>query len=228
MIYTPFSKFTRSTELPLAANVDVSVEGIALVAAFSGGVLGLSPSGGNSGEVFAGFSLLQTSAVPGVQSSTIKVEELTTTASGSDGVVTLARTPVGKVGAIKIADGSQYADANVAESGTTITITGIGGGVDVRVVYRHALTAAESRSLYGDPKPEGYSGNIQRQIGVAQEGVVYTNAFAADLNWGAGTAITTGASGYLTQGGNGATLNGYVVALPSVDYPYLGIQFSAA
>lgn len=229
MIYSQLSKITRSSEFPLADGVNLVAEGSALVGAHTAGVFGLDLSSAAAGN-FMGFALMQTSAVPAVQTTATKVEQLTTTATGvddADGLVTLSRTPVGKVLARIDSTGAAVSDANTTESGDEVTLTDVGGGVSVTVTYRYTLTALESRSLYGDPKPEGFSGNIWRQVGVAQEGLVYTDQFDVAVDWATASTINLGASGILTTGGSGSAINGVVVALPSVGYPYLGIQFSA-
>lgn len=229
MIYSQLSKITRSSEFPLAAGVNLVAEGSALVGAYTSGVFGLSLSAAAAGK-FMGFALMQTSAAPGVQTTAVKVEQLTTTATGvggADGLVTLARTPVGKVLARIDSTGAAVSDGNTTESGDEVTLTGVGGSVAVTITYRYTLTALESRSLYGDPKPEGYSGNTWRQVGVAQEGLVYTDQFDVAVDWATAATINLGASGILTTGGSGTAINGVVVALPAAGYPYLGIQFSA-
>lgn len=226
MIYSQLSKITRSSEFPLASGVDMVAEGAALVGAFSAGVFGLSLSSAAAGK-FMGFALMQTSAIPAIQTTAVKVEELTTVNSSGDGVVTLQRTPVGKVLARVDSTGTAVSDANTAESGTTVTLTGLGGGVAVTITYRYTLTAAEARSKYGDPKPEGYSGNIWRQVGVAQEGLVYTDQFDVAVDWATAATLNLGASGVITTGGSGSAINGVVTSLPSAGYPYLGIQFDA-
>jgi hypothetical protein len=56
-------------------------------------------------------------------------------------------------------------------------------------------------------------------------GEVFTDQFDSTLAWDAGTAITSGANGQLTQGGSGATLDARVVSVPNVNNPLLGIAF---
>lgn len=226
MIYSQLSKIHRSNEFPLAAGTDMTTEGVAMVGAIANGVFGVAPSSAAAAK-FMGFSLMQTSAVPAVQTSAIRIERLTTVNNSGDGVVTLARTPVGKVLARTVSTGLAFSDGDTAESGNTITLTGAGAGVVVDVTYRHALTVLDSRFKYGDPKPEGFSGNTLRQVGIAQTGIIYTDQFDPAVDWATAATINLGASGILTTGGAGSAINGTVVYLPTADYPFLGIQFNA-
>lgn len=226
MIYTQLSKIHRSNEFPLAAGVTMVAEGVAMVGGFTSGVFGVQPSSAATGK-FMGFALMQTSAIPAVQTSVIRTERLTTVNSSGDGVVTLQRTPVGKVLARTVSTGVAFSDGDTAESGNTITLTGAGAGVVVDVTYRHALTVEESRNRYGDPKPEGYSGNILRQVGVAQTGIVFTDQFDPAIDWATAATVNLGANGIITSGGAGSAIDAVVVSLPSVEYPYLGLQFNA-
>ena len=89
-------------------------------------------------------------------------------------------------------------------------------------------TVSEAKMKYGDATPGGYSGSMLGTIGVAQAGKIFTNAFDTTIDWTAATTLKTGASGLIVTSGNGATINGYVTDVPTVDYPFLGIQFAAA
>lgn len=226
MIYTQLSKIHRSNEFPLADGVTMIAEGVAMVGAMTGGVFGVSPSSAATGK-FMGFALMQTTAVPAVQTSATRVERLTTADSSGDGVVTLARTPVGKVLARTVSTAVAFSDGDTAESGNTVTLTGAGAGVVVDVTYRYALSVLESRNRYGDPKPQGFSGNTLRQVGVAQTGIVYTDQFDPAVDWATAATINLGANGILTTGGSGSAIDAVVVSLPSIEYPYLGLEFNA-
>lgn len=97
----------------------------------------------------------------------------------------------------------------------------------VVVTYRTALTVKEAVSLVGHQQPGGYSGAAYGQTGVAQQGVIYTDRIDAGVNWAAATAIKLDAGGTLTdQTGTGVAIDAKVVAVPTADYPFLGLQFN--
>lgn len=226
-IYSVLSKFVRSTEFPLATGATVDKEGAALVRDTTGGAFGVKQSTGAAGETFVGFTLTQTSAASFVPSNTPRVEEFTVPTGG---VLTLARTPLAStVSVYNATDNAQVAGASVTVSGRTVTLTGVDGKA-VHVTYRHALSVTEARMMFGDQQPGGYSGNLIGATGAAQEGVIYTTEFDTAKDYRAATALKLASGGLVTdQSGTGATIAGaYVVAFPSLEYPYLGIAFSAA
>lgn len=223
MQYTPLTSIVRSTDMKLAAAALALTlqDGTPLVFGLEDGVRVVAPSAGAAGEVLAGFAHLQTSAAPALPADAAKVEFHVANASSE---ITLDKTPLA----------SQYSLVNAA-TGAAVAVTGAAGavlttdaaeGVQVKVTYRRALTVAEAVSLVGNVQPGGYSGSVMGQVGVAQQGTIYTDRFDASVNWALATGVKLAAGGIVTdQAGAGATINARVVAIPTADYPFLGLQF---
>ena len=226
MQYTPLSAIVRSTEMKLAAAalaVSPLQDGTPLVFGLEGGVRVVSPSAGAAGEVLAGFSFAQTSAAPVLPTDAVRVESGMTDAAG---IIVLSKTPLA----------NQVTVVN-SNTGVALTIDSVSGNeVDllvanantaVTVTYRTALNVKEAVSLVGHQQPGGYSGATYGQIGVAQQGVIYTDRIDAGVNWAAATSILLDAGGTLTdQTGVGVAIDAKVVAVPTADYPFLGLQFN--
>lgn len=222
MIYSPFSVITRSSDKKLAAAASISSNGQALVYKVESGQQVVDVAAGAAGEVFAGFSNLQTSASAGTPTTAVKVQTLVIPVSG---VVTVAKTPLASsTFASDVATGSAVAVVSV--SGTSVDLGAANAGKTVSVVYRYTMTAAEARSLVGDVQPGGYSGNTYGQCGVAHEGVLYTTFFDTSKNFATATALKLASGGLITnQTGSGVSIDAVVVQVPTADYPFLGIQF---
>lgn len=228
-IYLPLSEVTRSKEMRIQSTATIDGEGFALVSTIVAGVQGVGKSNADSGEIFVGFSFTRTSAANFLPTSEVKVETFVIPAGG---VLTLSRTPSSNTTAVyDVTDGGPIAANKLSVTGAAATITAASTrgavGNTVRVTYRYALTVAEAKVRYGDVTPGGYAGNQLGTVGVAQSGKIFTSCFDTSLDWVAATTIKTGTGGLLVQSGNGATINGYVTDVPSVDYPFLGIQFAA-
>ena len=224
MIYFPLSRFPDSSETVVAPGAVITAEGQALVRAPGAPASGVTPSmAADDTEIFAGFAVAGVSAAPLPLLYESKVEEFVVPASG---VVTLAFTPVaGQLFAFNVTTSAAIASPTIAGK----SITGLTGGNTVRVTYKYAVTAVQARALQGDVQPGGYAGSYVGQVGLIKRGVIYTSEFDASVNWAAATGITLAPNGMITdQTGDGAVINGYVIAVPSQETPYLGIEFSAA
>lgn len=224
MIYSPLSFFTRSAEKKLASGAALTSLGQALVYKLENGRQVVDLSAGAAGEVFAGFANAQTSATPVAPTSAVKVETLVVPATG---IVTVSKAVLaGTVVATNVATGAVV--AIVTAVGTAVDLAIASAGLTVKVVYRYSLSAAEARSLVGDVQPGGYSGDSYGLIGVAQQGVIYTDAFDSSKNFAAATAIKLDAGGVLSnQTGAGVAIQAVVVQVPTTDYPFLGVQFTS-
>lgn len=219
------SKIVDSADMIVAPGAVISAEGQALVrqpGAMSAGVMPSTAATAN--EVFVGFSMAGTSAAPFPEAFTNKVETLVVPSTGT---VTLQRTPVtGQVFVFDNTTGAAVPTPTVVGN----TITGLTVGDEVAVTYKFPLSVNEARAIFGDVEPGGYAGAYVGQVGVAKRGLIYLGEFDASKNWEAATAIKLAANGQVTdQSGAGATIVGaYVVATPNTEYPFLGIEFSAA
>lgn len=225
MLYLPLSKIQDSGEAVQAPGALIRAEGLALVRAPGALHEGVMPSmAANGSEVFVGFSLAGTSAAPFGSDYAAKVENFVVPSSGK---VRLNFVPItGQVFVFNKTTGVAVATPTVNASGE---VTGLTATHEVSVTYRYALTALQARNLQGDVQPGGYVGDYMSQVGVAKRGIIYTSEFNAAVDWSAATSIKLAANGQITnQAGTGAAIDGYVIALPSQEVPFLGISFSAA
>jgi hypothetical protein len=222
MIYFPSTRVNISREMPVAVGSTIAAEGIALMADNTGGVFGAKATAGASTDVFLGIAVSQQIAL-GNQN---KVETFT---QGTSNTVVLGRTPVGAT--LGVWDNT--AQAVIAAggggwtlSGNTVTLQAGTQGHEIWCFYKFAPKASEVRFIQGDVWPGGPAGATINQIGVAVNGIVYTDQFDTSVNWNAnGIAVKTGAGGLLTIGGTGATLaTVQVIAPPVPGFGYLGIQ----
>lgn len=222
MFYLPFSKFVDSSEAAVAPGAIIQAEGQALVRVAGASAAGVLPSTGQSTDIFVGFAIAGTSAAPFPEAYTNKVEQFVVP---STGIVTLQLTPVaGQVFVFDNTTGAPAISPTVAGS----SISGLVSGDEVTVTYKYPVSVIQSRALQGDLQPGGYVGAYVGQIGLIKRGLVYTSEFDASKNWAAATSIKLAANGQITdQSGSGVIVPGYVVALPSQDEPFLGLEFSA-
>lgn len=221
----PLSKFTDSAEAVVADGAVIAAEGLALVRIKTAQAAGVQTSTGTAtDELFVGFSVAGTSAAPFPEMFNNKVETFLVPGTGT---VTLGRTPMpGQVSVYDETAGAVVASPTIAGA----QISGLTAGNTVTVTYKYAETFVDMVSRQGNVQPGGYSGAYVQQIGVAKRGVIYTSEFDASKNWRAATEIRLGANGQLSdQSLTTATLltNAVIVAIPSVEYPFLGIEFSA-
>lgn len=225
MLYLPSTKFHDSGESVVAPGAIITDEGAALVRAAGASSSGVTVSQGTSGEIFAGFSIAGVSAAPFAPADTSKSETFTVPSSGS---IALAFTPIS--GQVFVFDNTTGAAVAIT-GGVTLTnnvIAGLTAGDSVSVTYRYTLTVTQLRALQGDVQPGGYAGAQVGQIGVGRRGTIFTDRFDASKNWTNPASINLAAGGILTVAGSGVALVGaYVVNVPSVNIPFLGIRFSA-
>jgi hypothetical protein len=226
MLYAPLTFSTRSTEMPLATGAQISDNGQALVSLKQNGRRVVQPSTGAAGEVFVGFADTQTSAVPVVPANAVKVEYIESVPA--NGILTIAKTPVAGTIIVNHAV-TKAVIAITAATGTSVTVATTNAGAPVFVTYTYALTVTEARALVGDVQPGGFVGHTIGQVGVSQDGVVYTSCFDTSVDWYAATGVKLAAGGKVTnQAGSGVAITADVVQVPTVNYPFLGLAFRAS
>lgn len=228
-IYFPLSKFELSQEMNQAPGATILAEGVALVRSATAQSQGVMPSTGTPAtDRFVGFAVAGTSAAPFPEAYQNKVETFNVLATGT---VTLAQTPIS--GQVFVFNDTTGAAITPAPTVTGNTITGLPSGNTVTVTYKFAMSVVQARSVYGDVQPGGYSGNYVGQIGVVTRGTIFTSEFDASANWSAAQGVKLAASGQLTAltaapaAGDGH-IPAVIVALPTQETPYLGIQFDFA
>lgn len=242
-MYLPFSKFEQSTEMLQAPGASFHSEGQVAVRTGGNTAAGVQASAGaNAGavsDVFAGFVIAGTSALPFVEPTYTKVE---TFLVPSTGVVTLSVVPA-SAGDVGVYDLTTSAPVTTGLTITGAQVSGLTAGDQVQITYKYDLTVVQRRALFGDIQPGGYVGDTIGQIGVVTRGTVYTSEYDHSANWAAaGSAANLqliagadgqvklglpGPSGQTTTNAGGVAIPGYVVSLPSQDIPFLGITFSA-
>lgn len=223
-IYLPLSKFRDSSEAVAAPGAVIQAEGMAMVRKTSAQYQGVLPSTGRTDEKFAGFSFAGTSAAPFPEMYTNKVEARVVSATGN---VVLTMTPIaGQVSVYNVTTSTQIATPTV--TGNTVSGTGMNAGDNVVVTYKYTLNMIQQVALFGNVQPGGYSGAYIGQIGLVKRGFIYTSEFDASKNWAAATAVKTAANGQITdQSGTGIEIDAQIIALPGVEIPFLGLEFSA-
>ena len=226
MIYSPLSTYPRTAEFPLAATAVPAQEGQALVRSFSGNTFGAAISTGAAGENFLGFLIAQISAVPFQQVTAVKTERFTLPAAPK--TITLSKTPIaGTTFVFNITTGVVAAPDSVTGNVVDLTTAGLAGNI-YDVTYRYNLTVLEAKSRNGDVVPGGWNGYVTGTVSDVQGGRIYTDQFDSSKNWALSTAVKLGANGLVTdQSGAGTAINSSIIAVPTVDYPFLGIEFSA-
>lgn len=223
MFYLPKQRAYLSHESKIAPGAIFTSEGQAAVRAKGATFQGVMPSTGTAADIFVGFAWAGTSAAPFREDFAVKVESFRVPTSG---VVRLSRTPIANQLIVRNdADGTVVTGYTLA--GTVLS--GLPQGEDLSVTYKYVNTELEAVVAQGNVVPGGYIGSQIGQIGLVTRGVVYTSNFDTGVDWATeGDAIVLGANGQLTVAANsptGVAIRGFVIELPSVDQPLIGIEF---
>lgn len=230
--YLPNGRVADMGDVLVAPGAVILAESQALVVSNGAQSMGVMPATGTATDVFAGFAIAGTSALPFPEAYTNKVEQFVVPTGG---MITLSMTPVaGQVFVMDTTTGT--ADTTFTVSGANVS--GLTPGDTVVVTYKYAMSIIQQRALFGDIQPGGYVGAYVGQIGLITRGDVWISEFNANANWAAagsaGNTICLAANGQLTLGtpntgsaGN-AVSNMIVTGIPSMTIPYLGLRFSAA
>ena len=223
-IYAPLSTPIRSREFALASAATLTGDGQALIRSVSGQVVFATNSAGSAGEQFVGFLSTQTSAVSFLQTTAVKVERFTVPAGKT---VTLSKTPNATTTFVwDVTAGAAVTPNSVTGAVVDLTTGGTIGNV-VDVTFRYNVSVAEARSRNGDVTPGLYSGLTTGTVAVWQSGTIYTDMFASNKNWQAiGTQVFLAAGGLVDITGNVA-IPASVISIPTVDFPFLGLEFDA-
>jgi hypothetical protein len=230
--YLPNTRMADLEDVLVAPGAVILAESQALVVAAGAMSQGVMPATGTASDIFAGFAIAGTSALPFPEAYTNKVEQFVVPTGG---MITLSEMPVS--GQVFVLDTT----TNTAVTGFTVSganVSGLTVGDTVAVTYKYAMSIIQERALYGDVQPGGYVGAYVGQIGLVTRGDVWITEFNASANWSmagtAGNMICLAANGQLTLGtpntgsaGN-ALSNVIVTGIPSMTIPYLGLRFSAA
>jgi len=227
------TRIIESRDWPINPASSEIFEGMALTNNVVNGVGTVQASAGSSNDVFAGFAL----NVQKCPTTAKYVELVTIPASPGPYTWTLANTPISPSGSTvsfvsaagtALSYGSGADNASV--SGNVITFDSSDAGEQYYVTYAYSPTVAQLIYLFGDGvvlKREPAA--VTNTVGVIRAGLLYTDQFDPSQNWWAANIadLHTGAGGVVTRGGSGSAIHAQVVAAPGVDFPYLGLYFSA-
>lgn len=225
MIYYPLTRPQVSQEEVLAAGAVLPSEGCVLVRAVVNGQPCVRPSGTGTTEVFAGIAQTNTSMHVFAEATAVRVETITLNGAG---FAELGQSPLAGTSYVwNETDGAAVLAAAFVITGSTITSAANAGKV-ITITYTHAQSVLQARARMGDVQPGGYAGYQTGTVSSIRRGVVYTNQFDTSVSWAITTPVSFGANGKLTTvSPTGEIPHGVVVALPSAEFPYLGIDFAA-
>lgn len=221
MLYTPKSKFLVGREVATVVSAPVTDDGQVLVTA--AGAAGAFPSTGAAGEVFLGFSFNQTSGAPYLPATAVKVEEFV-----PSGTTYTLQQQVASGSLLALKAGVKDSAVGVA-SGNAYGLTGLTAGASYKVVYTYALSNAQAVALVGNVQPGQHAGVQFGATGVAEQGIVYISNFDTSVNYDATTVLVGLAGGKVgvADTDDEVIIKGKVVELPTVEFPFLGIEFNA-
>ena len=218
------------TERKMADGVEVSRQGMALVAEIVNGERVVKPSTGTGTEVFEGFAYYDTANQElGTTTDTFEIEETVT----SSATLTLTRTPASnKIGLYKVVKGvkSFVADSNYSINKNVVTVTaGVNKGEVYYALYNYDLTVKE---LIAFNKQPTINFNASQELGtlpVVIMGEAETDVYETSDDWTSVTASTKlklGTGGRLTISGSGTELsNIQILRVPTATNPLLKIMF---
>lgn len=217
-----------SVERPVAQGFTVTAEGQALVADRTGGLYGVKPSTGASGEQFAGVSISQQ-----LTPLYLPIMEVLTVPATGTYAVTLAKTPAGGTlrvvssGAGVLAAGSPGAEVDeYSITGNVITVNVARAANTLTINYRYSPTTVELATVQGDIPPGGSVSLVLGSVGVIRRGDIYTSEYDTSVDWTAANPLVyAGANGlFTTVQGTAALVNCTVIGVPSASNPFLGLE----
>lgn len=213
----------KSKEIALSAGATVSAEGIPMISSLENGVEVVSPSAGASGENFVGFSFSET-MTPAVK---VKVETITVPSSSPYTVTLSKNNLVGTQIHIEGMTEGTVADGVYAVNDATgiVTFNVAQAGVTVDATYRYYPTTQEVLMEDAVSIESQTATDFLRQIGIIMEAELHTDQFDASIDWTSATAVKLDAGILTDHTGSGVTIPVTIVAVPSVDSPWLGLRF---
>jgi len=230
------SDFLFPNEKFLATGATVSAEGCLLVRVFQNGQEVVQQSAGVGGELVVGFSsstrlyigqdvqIFNPVVVPSVAPYTISTQPMIQ--AGQEQVQNLTTLVYYTNVSPAVPTAGQY---SVNETTGVFTFAAADAGATLQILIKFNLTVQQARTQ----NREGFLFNARAfetygKVGVIQgKGYIYTDQFDVSQNYSTGT-LTTGAGGIVTIGGGGTALPASVrvIALPTLDLPFLGLEFN--
>jgi hypothetical protein len=98
---------------------------------------------------------------------------------------------------------------------------------NIQVTYSYNLTVLESRQFYHQRNINNFQLNeIHDSLTIMKgHGEIYTSMFDSSQDYSVSPTLKLGDGGIITVGGAGPDLPMKVIAVPSVDVPFLGVAF---
>lgn len=225
MLVQRYTRLFLTEHRPVETGLNLTEEGIALVAVKQGNETVVRPSTGAANEVFAGFSLTRNSppatfpwcgegAVPG----TLNLQ--------------LPRIPMASQILVKLNGAAATivanAPANAGEVrlvGDVLTFHSDDEGANYTIQMQYEPTVSEARTIIGDAPIGGIAAGQMDQIGVITRGDVATTLFDASADFAGVMHPTLGADGRLTVGGAGTELKGVqIISAPTSENSALVVR----
>lgn len=217
-------------EMKLHSSVESVEEGQAFVSVTENGVSVVLPSTGADGEVFVGTPFTRLNYAE----SRIVVEELTVIG----GSVTINDDPfvATDIGVVFNGDALGVGDPAAEETkfsvdGRTFTLNSALENQTVSVRYRKALTIQEAERFrgHGVQIAPRESSSITGSVSVIRKGITFIDNVDLASNWEAGGPVYASANGIFTKTETAILVpRARVVALPTGDVPFLGLEYSTA
>lgn len=215
MLVQRYTRLQLTEHRPVEAGLNITEEGIALVAVKQGNDTVVRPSTGAADETFAGFSLSRNSP----PTTFPWVGEGRTPASLN---LQLPRIPmVGQI-LVRVAGVARTIVAAAPEAGEIrlvgdiLTFHADDEGVEYNVQMQYEPTVLEARTIIGDGPIGGIASGPMDTIGIITRGDAATTLYDAGADFTNVIHPTLGADGRLTVGGAGTVLkNVQVLTVPT-------------
>jgi len=224
------SYFNDIKEREIAPGASITEEGQCLIYTNldTTGQMSVSPSGGNSNEIVAGFAItdalkiltevaVESFTIPVVSPYTAQTKNANITAVGVSPTVNapyMYDNTTGPPALTYVAGVPGAGQYNITTAGA-ITFNAAQAGHSVTITYRYNLTAQQTLDKFHARSVNNFAQDYFSTVSVgALEGEIFTSMFDTNQAYSLLTPIYSGASGLLTAAAGG-TLIGFVSALPT-------------
>lgn len=232
---------TLTLEKAVATGYEFVEEGMCAVRTLEGGVERIIPSSGITGEAFVGFNIIRNLTpksecinaeyeVPYSAPYYLKLQynNLFTNQLRIIDIDKGLDSSYGQLTFITVGDPLVPTQVFVDYTSGILVFHPDLNGDSVHVYYRHQLTINQSIFKYLQRmQKDNIDPEVYNQVGVyVNYGIIYTDQYDMNKDYSnvARGQLKTGPNGLVTVGGGGDPI-GAVIKTPSVDYPYLGIEY---
>lgn len=225
MLVQRYTRLFLTEHRPVEQGLNLTEEGIALVAVKQGNDTVVKPSTGAAGEVFAGFSLSRNS--PPATLPWVGEFHVPATLNAE-----LPRQPLAGQILVRLDNEALTVVANAPADVTEVQVVGTvltfhadaeKGKCFIQMQYEP--TVNEARTIIGDGPIGGVASGAMDQIGIITRGEVATTLFDASADFSKAMYPNLGANGVLTVGGAGVQLtNVQILSAPSAENSALVVR----